>query len=159
MARLWILLLRNPLRTLFFCQSFLAQILLITLRRILLPYLPTYQSMRIQLQRAYLSSAVMTFPDLTHRLPVGRMSSSRARQIDSSIPAYLVPGVRQLRGVNKPKCVVLFAHGGGYARGEARMYVNYMERWVREAASKKLDLVFLSVEYRTSKFIVVIDRH
>jgi acetyl esterase/lipase len=48
------------------------------------------------------------------------------------------------------KCVVLYAHGGGYARGEAKMYINYMERWVKAATLENLDMVFLSVEYRRS---------
>lgn len=152
MANLWWLLLSHPLRTLLFSHSFLSQILLALLRRLLLPHFPSHQSLRLQLQRAYLSSASLTFPDLTHRLPVGFVSANRARKLDN-VPAYLVPGSRVLSDFGGPKrenrrCVVLFAHGGGYARGEARMYLNYMERWVRAAAQAGLDLVFLTVEYR-----------
>ena len=46
--------------------------------------------------------------------------------------------------------VVLYGHGGGYARGEARMYVPYMKRWVEVAEEKGLQIVFLSIEYRRS---------
>lgn len=51
-------------------------------------------------------------------------------------------------GDDPSSCLVLYAHGGGYARGEARMYLNYMERWQREAEKVGLELTFLSVEYR-----------
>lgn len=152
MANLLLLLLRHPLRSLIFTHSFFSQILLAILRRLLLPHFPSHQSLRLQIQRAYLAAASLTFPDLTHRLPVGNLPPNRARKVGDS-PAYLIPGSRQLSDFASPKdgtqaCVALFAHGGGYVRGEARMYANYMERWVRGAAQAKLDLVFLSVEYR-----------
>lgn len=153
MANLFVVLLRHPLQALLFTHSFLSQIILVLLRRLLLPHFPVYQSLRLQIQRAYLSSAAWTFPDLTHRLPVGYLPANRARRVNPHIPAYLIPGTQTLgefsdRKSDRQKCVALFAHGGGYARGEARMYVNYMDRWVRFAAEAKLDLVFLSVEYR-----------
>lgn len=153
MANLFLLLLRHPLQALLFTHSFLAQVVLLLLRRLLLPHFPFYQSVRLQVQRAYLSSAALTFPNLTHRLPVGNLPVKRARRINVQLPAYLIPGSQTLhefleRETNHQKCVALFAHGGGYARGEARMYVNYMERWVRFAAESNLDLIFLSVEYR-----------
>ncbi|KIW98145.1 uncharacterized protein Z519_01729 [Cladophialophora bantiana CBS 173.52] len=153
--KLLLMLLKHPLRSLIFSYSFFTQILLLLLRRVLLPHFPIYQSLRIQIFRAYLASAALTFPDLTHRLPVGRLSLQRARKIDESVPAYLIPGSRDLSEFVLPttkqqQCVVIYAHGGGYARGEARMYVNYMERWVREAREANLDLLFLSVEYPLS---------
>jgi len=152
MANLLLLLLRHPLRSLIFTHSWFSQILLAILRRLLLPHFPCHQSLRLQIQRAYLAAAALTFPDLTHRLPVGNLPLHRARKVDGT-PGYLIPGSRQLSEFTCPKvgtkaCVALFAHGGGYARGEARMYANYMERWVRGAAQARLDLVFLSVEYR-----------
>ncbi|KAK5045787.1 hypothetical protein LTR84_008880 [Exophiala bonariae] len=154
MANLWLLLLRHPLRAILFSHSFLSQILLTLLQRLLLPHFPSHQSLRLQIQRAYLSSASLTFPDLTHRLPVGNVPARRARKLEN-IPAYLVPGSRELSDFAGPKhetrrCVALFAHGGGYARGEARMYLNYMERWIRVAAQASLDLAFLTVEYPLS---------
>lgn len=160
MANLLLLILRHPLRSLYFSQAFLSQVLIIVLRKILLPYFPSYQSLRLQLQRAYLSSATITFPDLTHRLPVTRQPIARVRKLEGNVPAYLIPGSGSLEDfsasisdqatpkVRRQKCVALFAHGGGYARGEARMYLNYMERWVREAAVAHIDLAFVSVEYR-----------
>ncbi|KAK5400811.1 hypothetical protein LTR06_011232 [Exophiala xenobiotica] len=48
------------------------------------------------------------------------------------------------------QCVAVYAHGGGYARGEARMYIRYMERWVRVAAEAGIHLTFVSVEYPLS---------
>ncbi|OAP57404.1 hypothetical protein AYL99_08142 [Fonsecaea erecta] len=155
MMKLLLLLLKHPLRSLIFSYSFLVQILLVLLRRALLPHFPVYQTLRIQIQRAYLGSASLTFPDLTHRLPVGKLPIGRARKVDGSVPAYLIPGRRELAefAVPNPKrqqCVVIYAHGGGYARGEARMYLRYMERWVREASKENLDLVFVSVEYPLS---------
>ncbi|KIV92791.1 hypothetical protein PV10_04057 [Exophiala mesophila] len=153
--RLVLLLLRHPLRTIIFSHSFLAQVLLALLKRVLLPHFPQYQSLRLQVQRAYQAAAALTFPDLTHRLPVTNLSLKRARKLDDAVPAYLIPGARLLSEFHlAPKgrqaSVVLYAHGGGYARGEARMYVNYMERWIREAAKANLDLVFVSVEYPLS---------
>ncbi|KAH0842475.1 hypothetical protein FOPE_07489 [Fonsecaea pedrosoi] len=155
MANLVLLLLKHPLRTLLFIHTFFSQISLVLLRRLLLPHFPVFQSLRLQIQRAYLGAAALTFPDLTHRLPVGDLSRRRARQVDEKVPAYLIPGTRGLSDFAQPKddgkkqrCVVLFAHGGGYARGEARMYVNYLERWVAESARRDLDLAFYSVEYR-----------
>ncbi|OAL34485.1 hypothetical protein AYO20_06328 [Fonsecaea nubica] len=154
MANLVLLLLKHPLRTLLFIHTFFSQISLVLLRRLLLPHFPVFQSLRLQIQRAYLGAAALTFPDLTHRLPVGNLSLRRARQVDEKVPAYLIPGTRRLSDFAQPKddgkkqrCVVLFAHGGGYARGEARMYINYLERWVAESARRDLDLAFYSVEY------------
>lgn len=46
------------------------------------------------------------------------------------------------------KIIALYAHGGGYARGEARMYLPYMQRWIEAAVSHGLELCFLTVEYR-----------
>ncbi|KIW82271.1 hypothetical protein Z517_05298 [Fonsecaea pedrosoi CBS 271.37] len=158
MKKLLLMILKHPLRGLIFSYSFLVQILLLLLRRALLPHFPVYQSLRIQVQRAYMGSASLTFPDLTHRLPVGKMPVRRARKIEGgSVPAYLIPGSRDLAEFAAPmksgrgqRCVVIYAHGGGYARGEARMYINYMERWIREASRAELDLVFVSVEYPLS---------
>ncbi|KIX09202.1 uncharacterized protein Z518_00281 [Rhinocladiella mackenziei CBS 650.93] len=155
MARLVLLLLRHPLRSLLFTHSFLSQVFLVLLRRLLLPHFPVYQPLRVQIERAYLAAASLTFPDLTHRLPVGNLSPKRARRVDDTVPAYLIPGTRELSDYARPvdekqRCVVLYAHGGGYARGEARMYVNYMERWIASSAQANLDLAFFTVEYPLS---------
>jgi hypothetical protein len=149
------LLLRNPLNSIRFLYTFLAQSLIVFLRRLLLPHIPIYQSLRIQLQRAYMSSCSATFPDLTYRLPVGPVATTRAKRVGSDFIGYIIPGTKSLKpltasGVGNTRCVALFAHGGGYARGEAKMYINYMERWERVAAEASLDLTFLSVEYRKS---------
>lgn len=154
MANLLLLILKHPLQALLFTHSFLSQALLVLLRRFLLPHFPVYQSIRLQLQRAYLSSASLTFPNLTHRLPVGDVSPRRARKFDENVPGYLIPGTHHLSDFaqkeqcTRQRCVVLFAHGGGYARGEARMYLNYMERWFLRAMNQALDLAFFTVEYR-----------
>jgi len=73
--------------------------------------------------------------------------------VKSDFTAYLIPGnksslMRIETAKRSSQCIVLYSHGGGYARGEAKMYLKYMERWERVAAEEGLDLVFLSVEYR-----------
>lgn len=156
---LLLLLLRNPVSTLRFLYTWSALSAIVILKRILVPHISQYQSIRIQLQRAYLLSCSSTFPDLTHRLPVGQVSQARATQISTTeFNGYIIPGSQSpvLEGLAKSshqtQCVALYAHGGGYARGEAKMYMNYMERWVRKARESGLDLAFLSVEYRRSIF-------
>lgn len=136
-----------------FIYTFIAQILLIALRRVLLPHFPVYQTTRVQLQRAFMSSCSVAFPDLCWALPVGPVSETKARSISPDAPAYIIPGAKTLkvlaaRQSSSSHCVIIYAHGGGYARGEARMYIRYMERWVSCAAAKGLDLTFISVEYR-----------
>lgn len=154
--RLLLLLLRHPFAAAKFTYTWLAQSLLVLLRQTLLPHVPSYQSLRLQLQRAYLSSASITFPDVTHRLPVGAVSEARAKHIRGlGFDAYLIPGARSDLLNQRPengrrRCIALYAHGGGYARGEAKMYLNYMERWVGVAAAEGIELAFLSVEYRKS---------
>jgi hypothetical protein len=150
---LLLLLLCNPLRALRFTYTWVAQSFLVGLRRILVPHVPVYQSLRTQLHRAYLSSAQL-LPEIVHRLPVGEVPESKAKEIKADFHAYFIPGdkfflLSQLaKSPSQARCVVLFAHGGGYARGEAKMYMRYMERWERAAKESGLDLVFLSVEYR-----------
>ncbi|PPJ59594.1 hypothetical protein CBER1_01174 [Cercospora berteroae] len=67
---------------------------------------------------------------------------------------YIIPGHDRAvlsRATDKTNVtVILFAHGGGYARGEARMYVPYVKRWVACAKAAGLGIVFLSVEYPLS---------
>ena len=77
---------------------------------------------------------------------------------------YVVPGSKSFKEMRSEtpegrNCVVLYAHGGGYARGEARMYLNYMERWIRVAAKAGLNLCFISVEYRESRVCDIIREH
>lgn len=155
---LLLLLLRNPISTLRFLYTWSALSAIVILKRILLPHISQYQSTRVQLQRAYLLSCSSTFPDLTHRLPVGQVSQAKATKIGTTeFDGYVIPGTQssvldRLTKSDSPRtqCVALYAHGGGYARGEAKMYMNYMERWVQKARYSRLDLVFLSVEYRRS---------
>jgi hypothetical protein len=147
------LLFCNPFSSICFAYTFLAQCFIVVLRRSLLPHLPIYQSLRIQLQRAYMSSCSVTFPDLTYRLPVGLVADTKAKRVGSDWTGYIIPGNHSLKSAAtkepaESRCVALYAHGGGYARGEAKMYINYMERWVRFAAESGMDLTFLSVEYR-----------
>jgi hypothetical protein len=145
---------RHPLQATLFTYTFVVQSLLVIVKRLLLPHIPFYQSLRIQLHRAYLSSCSATFPDLAWRLPVGPVSKDEARIIEADdFTGYLIPGTRCVGDIvaipkKVAKCVALYAHGGGYARGEAKMYISYMQRWVRSAKNAGLDLVFLSVEYR-----------
>jgi hypothetical protein len=101
-----------------------------------------------------MSTCVSILPNLVYRLPVGPVPEVRAKEIQADFLAYLIPGNKPsllsqiAKQSTKSQCIVLFAHGGGYARGEAKMYLNYMERWVEVAAEIGLDIVFLSVEYR-----------
>ncbi|KAG4427851.1 hypothetical protein IFR05_016669 [Cadophora sp. M221] len=155
-----VLICSNPLRAAGFLYTWITASVLVILNRLLLPHYPVYQDLRVRFQRAYLSSAALLFPDLVHRLPVGELPDSQAFPIRSSshgFEGYLIPGskgpiIKDLASHNmrQGKCVVLYAHGGGYARGEARMYLNYMNRWERVASKTGLDLVFLSVEYPLS---------
>lgn len=152
------LIVSNPWKSLKFLYTWSVSTSLVVLRGIILPNIPIYQPLRIRLQRAYLSSAAVVFPDLVHRLPVGPLPKTEAWPLKSSthrFEGYLIPGtkatlLKELSAGNshKHQCVVLYAHGGGYARGEAKMYLKYMKRWERVAMSMSLDLVFLSVEYR-----------
>ncbi|EXJ91708.1 hypothetical protein A1O3_00258 [Capronia epimyces CBS 606.96] len=159
MAHLLVVLLRAPFQTCAFLYVFIAQVVLVLLKRLLLPHFPIYQSLRLQVQRAYLSSASLTYPELVHRLPV-TTSEQRAQRVGNGNgngngwTGYLIPGHhdQDLRPFTQTppdgsRCVVLYAHGGGYARGEARMYIPYMERWVACAAEQGILLLFLSVEY------------
>ena len=147
------LMLLHPLSSLRFLYTFAAQSWLVVLRRLLLPHFPRYQTFRTQMQRAFMSSCSATFPDLCWGLPVGNVPEDEARLISPSVPAYLIPGYKSLKPLmvdraGESHCVAIYAHGGGYARGEARMYIRYMERWTRVATEAGLDLSFLSVEYR-----------
>jgi acetyl esterase/lipase len=144
-------ILSHPIQATCFGYNFGAQVFLLCLKKVLLPFWPNYQSFRIQLQRAYWSSSSHSFPDLIHRLPVTYCPESRARKVGSeSWTAYVIPGTRDLNETSDGRrCVIIYAHGGGYARGEARMYLRYMNRWIKEASQAGLCLTFLSVEYRT----------
>ncbi|KAH7379067.1 Alpha/Beta hydrolase protein [Cadophora sp. MPI-SDFR-AT-0126] len=154
---LFTLVSRDPLKTAIFLYTWITSSILVLLTRFLLPHIPAYQPIRIRLSRAYLSSAALIFPDLVHRLPVGPLPKSQAYPIASAshgFEGYLIPGskgsvIKELvsHSASQAKCVVLFAHGGGYARGEAKMYLNYMNRWEKVAKEAGVDLVFLSVEY------------
>lgn len=151
MWRLFNLLLRNPLRSIIFTYNFVAQVLLIGLKLTLLPHFPRYQSVRIQIHRAYWATCSTFFPALIHRLPVTGCPEARARRVGSGEwTSYVIPGTKKLDTVANTAgaCVAVYAHGGGYARGEARMYLNYMERWQREAPKFGIDITFVSVEYR-----------
>jgi hypothetical protein len=150
------LILRHPAQASLFTYTFLAQSVLVVLRKVLIPHIVPYQSLRIQFHRAYLSSCSATFPDLAWRLPVGPVPEYKARLLNAEFTGYIIPGTKSLKVIpgepsSPTRCVALYAHGGGYARGEAKMYIGYMERWVRVASEHGLDLVFLSVEYRELK--------
>lgn len=152
------LIVGNPLKSLKFLYTWTTTSFLVVLKCLLLPHYPVYQNLRTLLQRAYLSSTAVAFPDLVHRLPVGKLLDSEARYLMSpsgDFESYLIPGTKNaiLRDLSshdslQNKCIVLYAHGGGYARGEAKMYLKYMNRWERVAMAADLDLVFLSIEYR-----------
>ena len=156
MAKLYHLLLSNPVKSLLVLYSFLARAFIVLLRHALLAHFPQYQSLRIQLQRCYLAACSLHFPDLTHRLPADEVHVTKARFIDKKeFKAYVVPGTVSIRHtfakdrtLERPGAVIIYAHGGGYARGEAKMYLNYFYRWVAVAAQKGIDIVFVSVEYR-----------
>ncbi|KAL4889494.1 alpha/beta-hydrolase [Aspergillus ambiguus] len=152
MPQLWKLLLQNPIRFFKFLHAFIAQLSLIALEKLLLPGWPHVQSFRLRLHRAYWASSSYYFPELIHRLPVTNCPSTRARRVGSDWTGYIIPGTKDIGGSKSDDaiaapCVIVYAHGGGYARGEARMYLNYMERWVSEARKTGIDLMFVSVEY------------
>jgi acetyl esterase/lipase len=147
-------LLQNPVQAIKFTCCFFAQLLLIALHHILLPSFPQYQCLRIEVQRAYLISTSLYFPTFTHRLPADYGPNDAISISGKGWSGYVIPGpdpdvLKQAAGNGELK-VVLYGHGGGYARGEARMYVPYMKRWVEVARHKGLEIVFLSVEYRRS---------
>ncbi|EXJ66159.1 uncharacterized protein A1O5_10775 [Cladophialophora psammophila CBS 110553] len=156
MVHLISLIVRQPIKFFFFSYTFLAEATISLLKRVLVPHFPRYQSLRTEFQRAYLASASIYLPDIVHRLPVQNCPESKAREVGKGWTGYLVPGSRDLAefagGVAAAdrKAVVLYVHGGGYARGEARQYLRYYERWIREAAKAGLDLIFLTVEYTLS---------
>ncbi|EME82840.1 uncharacterized protein MYCFIDRAFT_196288 [Pseudocercospora fijiensis CIRAD86] len=144
----------NPLQTIRFTYTFVIQASLVVLKRVLLPHVPSYQSFRLQLQRAYLSSCSLTFPNLTWRLPIGDLPEHKAKRLDvgSSVMLYAIPGwtwEKRRCGIGK-NIIALYAHGGAYARGEAKMYIESMERWERAATERGWGLTFVSVEYPLS---------
>lgn len=152
MVHLASLIARNPLQFLKFCYTFTTQCALDVAERLILPHCPTYQTLRIRFTRAYLAAAALHLPDIVHRLPVTNCPSSRARLVsNANWTGYVIPGTRDLAQLpaGGTFAVVLYAHGGGYVRGEARQYLNYMERWIRVARQREINLVFVSVEYRT----------
>ena len=147
-------LVQSPFQAAQFAYYFFTQLFLILLHHLLLPNFPRYQSLRIELQRAYLSSTSLYFPTFTHRLPADYGPNDAAPISGKGWHGYVVPGpdtnvLRQAIGDGRLR-VVLYAHGGGYARGEAKMYAPYMKRWVDVAKEKGVEIVFLSVEYRKS---------
>ncbi|KAF5857630.1 hypothetical protein ETB97_005483 [Aspergillus alliaceus] len=155
MVKLWKLLLRNPIRSCRFIHAFVTQVFIVTLKRALLPGWPHYQSYRLQLQRCYWASSSFYFPEVVHRLPVTDCPSSEARRVGLDWSGYVIPGTKNLKDLqfsdlNPNTCIAIYAHGGCYARGEARMYLNYMKRWTQGAAAVGLDITFLSVEYPLS---------
>ncbi|KAJ4204163.1 hypothetical protein NW759_015000 [Fusarium solani] len=155
MAYLWALIVRNPIGFCRFLYAFGTHVILLSLRQALLPGWPAYQSFRTQLQRAYWASSLLVFPELIRGPPVTDLDCppARARRVGVDWTGYVIPGSRDLKYKqpnNGLQCVVLFAHGGGYARGEARMYLDYMKRWIEGALEEGLNLTFLSVEYPLS---------
>ncbi|KIW25996.1 uncharacterized protein PV07_09128 [Cladophialophora immunda] len=151
MANFWVMIFSHPFQFLTFLYSFTVQCTLVSLRRLLLPQIPTYQTFRQQIQRAYLSSTSVHFPELPHRLPVTGCSEAEARRIGKDWIGYVIPGTSNLDDAASSSRhaarVVLYAHGGGYLAGEARMYRNYMTRWVQAASLQDIKLTFVSVEY------------
>ncbi|KAH7127791.1 Alpha/Beta hydrolase protein [Dactylonectria estremocensis] len=152
MWRLIELLVSHPLNTIAFCYTFTVQFSVILARCLLLPHVHRYQSFRTLVQRAYWSSAYGTFRQLIHRLPVVRCPETRARRVGSDWTGYIIPGTKRLDNLPSApadlvSCVAVYAHGGGYGFGEARMYLNYMDRFVSDAEKVGLDITFLSVEY------------
>jgi acetyl esterase/lipase len=149
---LWMIL-RSPLQTIKLLYSFSILASLESARRLFLPQFPSYQSLRIRLFRAYLAAAHVHYPEIIHRLPVSD-NEARAKCVEkANFKAYVVPASTVLGDWERDdgpsrRCVVLYAHGGGYARGEARMYLRHMERWICEARKRNMDLTFFTVEYR-----------
>jgi len=150
MWRLLEVLAQNPLGSLKALYTCTCQTLLICLGFCLLPGLPRYQTLRQQIHKAYWASCSTYYSNIIHRLPVTRCPEERARRIGSTWTSYVIPGTAKLNSSmnDNGNVVILYAHGGGYARGEARMYLNYMERWQREASKVGLQITFVSVEYR-----------
>ena len=153
MVHLAFIIFRNPVKFACFSYTFLANAVLSVLKRVLLPTFPRYQPLRTDLQRAYLASASIHLPDIVHRLPITGCPEKRARRIGKDWAGYIVPGVRELAEFQTSssdrnnQCVILYAHGGGYARGEALQYLRYYERWITIGAASGLDVIFLTVEY------------
>ncbi|KAH7064051.1 Alpha/Beta hydrolase protein [Paraphoma chrysanthemicola] len=148
------LMLQQPTQAANFIYCFVTQLLLVVLHRILLPHYPRYQSLRIEAQKAYLSSTALHFPQFTHRLPADYSERLATPIAGKGWHGYTISGEspRSIKDAANPKLltIVLYAHGGGYARGEARMYLWYFKRWIAVAKSKGLEVMFLSVEYPLS---------
>jgi hypothetical protein len=96
MGTLLALMLQHPVQSVLFAYSFASQVVLVCLRRILLPHFPVYQSLRLQLQRAYLAAASVAFPEIVNRLPVGDVPQQRAHKADPKFDVYLIPGHKDL---------------------------------------------------------------
>ncbi|CZT14615.1 uncharacterized protein RCC_12209 [Ramularia collo-cygni] len=149
------MILASPRQFIVLVYAFTIRLILILASRLLLPPTPRYQSLRIEIQRAFQTSASLHFRTFTHRLPAEYPPSDARPVSGRGFAGYLVPG-QKLHSVedlgNSPKNakVVLYAHGGGYAIGVARMYVPYMKRWANLAKERGIELVFLSVEYTLS---------
>jgi hypothetical protein len=148
------MLLRAPLTTICFTYTFSVLSVIELSKRLFLSWLPVYQPLRIRLYRAYWAACNAHYPELIHRLPV-RDDEVKARLVhEPDFKAYIIPGTESLADTSTTTdasnvCIALYAHGGGYARGEARMYIRYMERWRNAAQRRGIKLVFFSVEYRT----------
>lgn len=147
------LMLQHPVQTCNFLYCFAIQLLLFALHRILLPTYPRYHSVRIEAQKAYLSSTSLHFPTLTHRLPATYSEQQATPITGKGWNGYIISGEtpHSLAEATDSNVltVVLYAHGGGYVRGEARMYLWYFKRWIAVAKTKGLEIIFVSVEYRT----------
>lgn len=159
------LVLEQPWSALVTLYVFATQVCLICLHRTLLPQWPRYQSFRLQLHRAWWAASSTHYPNLVHLLPITSCPDVRARKVGSSEwTGYLIPGTRVLTEIARSPpiskiCVIIYAHGGGYARGEARMYLRFMERWEAKASRNGLNITFLSVEYRELGIILTLPMH
>lgn len=151
------MILASPVEFIVFAYAFCIRITLIVASRLLLPPHSRYQSLRTEVQRAFQTSASLHFREFTHRLPAEYPPRDARLVTGKGFKGYLIPGddTAALKNAsNSNGRVVLFAHGGGYAIGTARMYVPYMKRWVDLARKRGVNLVFLSVEY--SKITITI---
>lgn len=147
------LAIQHPIQAVVFFYGFLVRVLIVLGSRILLPNAPRYQSLRTELQRAYLTSTSLNFPDLTFCLPAAYPESQAFPIQGSGWKGWLIPGGKDALSTLERAAkqddhrVVIYAHGGGYARGTARMYTPYMHRWAGGATGHGIKLIFLSLEY------------
>ncbi|KAH8754663.1 Alpha/Beta hydrolase protein [Hyaloscypha sp. PMI_1271] len=158
MASRSILILRHPWKFLKFSWAYLRYLLLALADRLLFPFACRPISLHTETARCYLGASLSCFVELIFSAPPGLGPDDFEAVKLKGVPAVLVPPGKKLETLSRQTertVVLLYAHGGGYAFGEALMYIDAYKRWIREAEANGLCLIIVSVDYRlttTAKF-------